>query len=287
MQIIKISSGNAHEFAPLLKTAGGTLSETQTVLAWGAVEDEKPAGILIAARDDGDLLLQNLLVSADYQRKGFGSALVQAAIDYSRENQFEGIRVEYSLPENDTFEVDLFYVRNGFLLPTPKEGEENVRKTYYLLPQLSSFNREYGNAVCVPKLNGLIPLLEAQLHEESELQLVEPEEGAPYLTFYVDAAEQSVSVELRYTVLEPETQDAFVLGATAEVAVSDVAVSEKIAATFNNSSLAAFAIPEDDAITLRAGLTEGAIPDEDSILVFLRLFIRGIRDIAFGLGDGM
>ena len=165
---------------------------------------------------------------------------------------------------------------------------ETVRETFYRYPQTNSFLRTAGNAICIPKLNGIAPFLNEKL-SPTAVKLVMPNEGAPYLTFSVEAAAKSVEIQLRYEVLEPENQDAFVLCARAEIAFpdADVSVLEETVSGFNENSLAAFAVrgSAENTLIVKAGLPEGAVFDDESIWVFVRLFVRGIRDIAFHLSS--
>jgi hypothetical protein len=105
----------------------------------------------------------------------------------------------------------------------------------------------------------------------------------------VAAAERTVWVQLYYTVLEPETQDAFVLSAESEIGfpvISDSILDETVR-VFNENSLTAFAVrgTEENSLLIKAGLPEGAVPDEASERTFIRLFVQGIRDIVFYLSE--
>jgi GNAT superfamily N-acetyltransferase len=453
MQVLEITRENARNFAPFIGSEAFLLIGTKGVFAIGATQEEEPVAALIAIEEDGVLLIQNLYVSPDYRRRGFGSALIAAAIGHAY-GRLTGVRGIYCLPEKTVGVADAFYMHSGFTMPvntaetvftasirslkdsylyahrvnlddckgngqffpffrlpaktekiflsqsgkeipsfmnrentkgtplpdlslvyatetkigafavfTDVEGElclnfayssrdsvnallailseayrlvtdkpeyqqyqslkivavnepglkiitklcegsdihgETIRETYYPIPNVNPFLQIPGNAICEPKLNTLAPTIEDMLspneetetdksEEASSVRLVLPDDDAPYLTFPVAAAERTVWIHLYYTVLEPETQDAFVLSAESEIdfpGISDLILNETIR-VFNENSLTAFAIrgTEEHSLLIKAGLPEGAVPDEASERTFIRLFVQGIRDIVFYLSE--
>ena len=75
--------------------------------------DDKLAGLLSLAHDQGDVMVVLLSVYPEFQGKGLGAALLRAAVRYTQDRNLPFIRVAIS---NDDIPLLYFYQRHRFVI---------------------------------------------------------------------------------------------------------------------------------------------------------------------------